>query len=307
VYFIDPDSMEVVDSIPRVGLAAEGAVSPDGKSLYLYTLYEGGDPAGLYKYDLGSKTQVGFLPLLGGIVLTEGGRTIVTSDHDSLYIIDSESFEVSETRPAPLFDTYGRIDADIVVGNAPATPPDVSNKLAVYNFVTQDLDTIPISDIFRVRQCFIHPDKSRVFVVGFWGDAARLFVVDLDTRESREIHQLRSFVSRIAFSDKGDRAYVINSEDLDNPDLIGCGKGEIVCLNTADDDYAVLNRVETGAPLLSVALSPSGDRLYVGQTLNFCGDGGNILVYDARDLTLQPDTIPLPRKQSGPIEILPVP
>ena len=40
---------------------------------------------------------------------------------------------------------------------------------------------------------------------------------------------------------------------------------------------------------------------------NFCGDGGNVLVYDTHDLTLPPDTIALPRKQSWPTEIVPIP
>jgi DNA-binding beta-propeller fold protein YncE len=307
VYFIDPDSKLVVDSIPRVGLVSEAAASPDGQSLYLYTLYEGGDPAGLYKYDLRSKVQAAFLPIFGGIVLTEGGRTIVTSDHDSLYIIATDVFQIRDTRPAPLFDTYGRLDADIVVGNAPSTPPDVSKTLAAYNFVTGHLDTVTMSDFFRVGRCFLHPDQRRVFVVGFRGYAARLFVVDLSLRESTEIQELQSSESRVLFSSTGDTAYVIHSDHLDNPELIGCGRGKISCLSTSEGQYSVLTTIETAAPLLSIALSPAGDRLYVGQSLNLCGEGGNVLVYDTGDLTSAPDTIPLPRKQSGPIEMLVVP
>lgn len=304
VFFVDPDSMAVVDSIPRVGLVYQGGVAPDGRSLFLATMFEGGDPQGFYKWDLLSKTRLGFLPISVDFVFTNGGRTVVAATIDSLYFIDVARFEVEDVRPSPIWTIRDCSGPNIIVGPTASTPFATSSRVTIYDLDTGQADTLTIDERYDALRCSLHPDNRRVFVVGLHGEHGRLYVVDFESRETREICQLRSWLTRVVFSASGDTTYVISSDDLDNPLLVGPGRGELLCFSTAGNDCALLAHIDTGAPLLSAVLSPSGDRLYVGEALNFHGVGGDILVYDTRNLTSPPDTIPMPRKQSGPSDIL---
>lgn len=290
LFIADPESNVVVDSIPNVGHVIQSAVSPDGLWLYLFVGTDGHHQGGIYKIDLRARSQAAYLPIGGGLALIDSGKTLVMGGNfDSLYFIDTESFRVRETRPRSIWGPSGRLDASILVG--PAVPPGLNQTLAVYDYSADTYETVPISGGYGIYETFVHPDKRRVFVVG---TAGQLFVVDIITQEVVALWRLHSPFARVVFSPTGDTAYISNPEDPDDPDLIGCAEGELLCASVTGGQHSLLRTIPTGAPVMGMALSPDGSRLYCTRALTVCGaggGGGDVISVDTRQLTISPDTI----------------
>ena len=304
IYVADPKTDSIVGTISHAGDIWQTEISPDGRWLYATVRWDGTHPGGFYKFDLQSKVQVGYLPIGGGFALVEGGRTIVLggtrigSNQDSLYFVDAAQFQIKEVRYGFVVDPRSQLDATILVGPAPTSSRTIGHMLGVYDFVSGAYDTIRITDDFDLSEQFLHPDKRHVLAIGFHYPATWLYLVDVTTKQSAPLYwPMLSILVRVVFSASGDTAFVSNPQAPDDVNLTGCAKGELLCFDTRPGQYSLLKKVPTDAPIMGLALSPDGTRLYATRGHTVCG-GGDVITFDARTLAVLPDTIHPPRSGS---------
>ncbi len=301
LYIADPESYQITDSIVNVGNVLDLQTSPDRESLYLLVAADPTHERGIYRYQFSSHEQTGYLAIGGGLAVVDKGRNIIVGDLDKLYVVDPVAFQISDTREIVVCGARGIAASKLVVGSAAATSPcpgSLSNLLAKYDYWTEDYDTALVDAESCLADAFLHPDERRAFVVACKKNLCRLFVIDFQTKKSVALATLNSAIARVVFSLSGDTAFVSNPQNPDDPDIPGCPRGEVLVFDLSRDDYPLLARVPTEAPVMALVLSPDGTRLYCTEAWTLCEGnswGRDIVILDSHTLSFLPDKIELAR------------
>jgi hypothetical protein len=282
VFYIDPKTYTVVDSLWSIGSMFEPSISPDGRWIYLSTEFDGfRHTPGLYKFDLDTKQHTSFLGTPAGFLsrgefalVADGGLLI--EGFDSLNLISPEDLTITGSRPIRLSTPHGARGSDLVVGGAFGNY--LSFYLGIYDYRRSTFDSILVGSNGYVYESYIHPDGRRVFV---W-DGNVLSVVDLLTRSVTRRPGVMGGTVHVVFDRSGDRAFVAygHSWGIDGP----CPEGKVWVIDCTRADYPIVDSlIFPGQEARSVALSPDETRLYIGLEINSCQLG--------RILVVNPDSL----------------
>lgn len=285
---LDSESLKVCDSIPL----QPNIISMIADHRQSQLIVHSGNTHDLIVYDLVSGEQLASRTVSGTVSLLEIGKRVLVSQLDSLRILDLATLATTESDTARLWGGKVIPGGVLVAGDYPSPPPPhLTGISAFFDLETNWYDTLQLPQGVFAFETTPHPDGRRAIVWATSGPGVhRLYVEDSESRVATSVTNLVPFMAwfRVAFSPTGDTSYVAASQQLGDPDVVGCPVGGLFVISTSTSGVpSLLARLDFDSPVYDVAVSPDGRRLYcaVGHARCFGEDhGGFVAVYDAQSL-----------------------
>lgn len=268
--FIDPETLEVLESIRTGPNPHEIVLTPDQRFAYISNYAPPGNTISVI--DLVQRKHIRQIPtgeytrIHGAAIAPDGKHAYFTAGQTGFVVeIDTESNEV--TRGIP---THGEISHMVLVS------PD-GKRLYTANIVTEDVSVIDRASGELIKKI---PCREGVEGMAFTPDGRYLWaanqtggsitIIDLATHEPIETFDCPAMPVRIHFTDDGKLA------------LVACwsAEGQLIIIDT--ETKKEVKRLKVGGYAIGVAISPDGKRAFVG-----CEHTDGVHVIDMATLTVE--------------------
>ena len=268
--FIDPDTLEVLETIPTGPNPHEIVLTPDRRFAYLSNYAPPGNTISVI--DLVHRKHIKQIPtgeytrIHGAAIAPDGKHAYFTAGQTGFVVeVDTQSNEV--TRGIP---THGEISHMVLVS------PD-GKRLYTANIVTEDVSVIDRAsgELIKKIPCgegvegmAFTPDGKYLWAANQVGGS--MTIIDLATHEPIETFDCADMPVRIHFTDDGKFA------------LVACWseEGRLIVIDTETRNE--VKRLKVGGYAIGIEISPDGERAFVG-----CEHTDGVHVIDMAILTVE--------------------
>ncbi|HOD50376.1 MAG TPA: hypothetical protein PK166_01215 [Candidatus Hydrogenedentes bacterium] len=268
--FVDPATLEILQTIPTGPNPHEMVITPDQRIMYLSNYAPPGNTISVI--ELTQRKHIKQIPtgdytrIHGAAMAPDGKHAYFTAGQTGFVVeVDTATHEV--TRGIP---THGEISHMVLVspdGKRLYTANIVSKNVSVIDRASGGLITqIPCGE--GVEGMAFTPDGKQLWALNQTGGSVTL--IELATHTPLETFACPGMPVRIHFSEDGTRAFIPSWTD----------KGELIVIDVAARKE--IKRVPVGSFAIGIELSPDGKRLFVG-----CEHEDGVHVVNTDSLTVE--------------------
>ena len=268
--FVDPDTFEILDTVPTGPNPHEMAITPDQRFMYLSNYAPPGNTISVM--DLVAHQHIKQIPtgdhlrIHGATMAPDGKNAYFTAGQTGWVVeVDTATHEVSRVIP-----THGKISHMVLVS------PD-NRRIYTANIESENVSVIDRKTGKLITQIpcekgaegmAFTPDGKRLWVANQTGGS--MSIIDLATNEVVERFDLPGMPVRIKFTRDGKRAYVSSWTP----------EGELIVLDVPSRKE--LKRIKVGHYAIGVELTPDEKKIFVG-----CEHADGVHVVNAETLEVE--------------------
>jgi YVTN family beta-propeller protein len=268
--FIDPRTLEIVQTISTGPNPHEMVITPDGRFAYLSNYAPPGNTVSVI--DLVQRKHVLQIPTgkytrIHGAAMAPDGKAAYFTAGQTGFVVEVDTRTNRVTRGIP---THGKISHMVLVsrdGQRLYTANIVSKNVSVIDRATGALiATVPCGE--GVEGMAFSPDGKHLWAANQTGGS--ITIIDLATHEPVETFDCPGMPVRIHFTDDGRLALVPSWTKA----------GQLIVIDAATRKE--IKRISVGDYAIGVATSPDGTRAFVG-----CEHSDGLHVVDLKRLTVE--------------------
>lgn len=250
--FINPVTLEVIETIPTGNNPHEIVVTPDQRYAYLSSYAPPGDKIlviDLIKREEIKQINTGEFTRIHGAAMAPDGENAYFTAGQTGYVVEVDTKTNKVTRGIP---THGEISHMVYVSpdnKTLFTGNITSGNVSVIDRSSGDLITILETGRGTGGMAF-SPDGKTLWVLA--GSDETISIIDLTTHKVIETFECSGDIRRIRFTDDGKLA-LITSWTVE---------GEVIVLDVASRQ--VIERIDTCSRTIGVEISPDGNRAFFG-------------------------------------------
>jgi YVTN family beta-propeller protein len=268
--FVDPESLDILETIPTGPNPHEIAVTPDQRTAYLSNYAPPGDTVSVI--DLVGRRHIKQIPTgeftrIHGAYMAPDGRHAYFTAGQTGYVVEVDTKTNVVTRGIP---THGEISHMVIV-----SPDDTqlftanigTRDVSVLDRVSGELITkVPCGD--GVEMNLLTPDGKRLWACN--QDESSITVIDVETHEIVETIPCPGLPVRVTYTSDGATAFVASWADA----------GDCVVFDVPSSKE--IARIPVGRQAIGIAISPDERRVFVG-----CEHTDGVHVIDVATLSVE--------------------
>ncbi len=268
--FIDPDSLEIVETIPTGPNPHEMVITPNQRTMYLSNYNPPGNTISVI--DLAQRKHIKQIPTgeftrIHGAAMAPDGKHAYFTAGQTGYVVEVDTRTNEVTRGIP---THGKISHMVLVspdGECLYTANIESQNVSVIDRASGELIMqIPCGK--GVEGMAFAPDGRHLWAANQTGGSVT--VIDMATHQPIETFDCPGMPVRIHFTDDGALALIPSWTQ----------KGELIIVDTKTKQE--IKRIGVGGFAIGVEITPDGKRAFVG-----CEHKDGIHVIDMESLTVE--------------------
>ena len=250
--YIDPDTLQILDTVPTGPNPHEMAITPDQRYMYLSNYAPPGDTISvmdLVNHEHIKQIPTGKYTRIHGAAMAPDGKDAYFTAGQTGYLVEVDTKTNKVTRGIP---THGKISHYVVIspdGKRLYTANIESQNVSVIDRASGNLITqIPCGK--GVEGMAFTPDGKRLWAANQTGDS--ITVIDVATNKPIETFPCPGRPVRIRFTKDGKLALVASWTK----------EGQLIVIDAATKKE--IKRIKVGSRAIGVELSPDGKRAFVG-------------------------------------------